>query len=299
MWMSIELKGATKSDAACLPQAGPPALRAELAGVELTSSDTQALAAFYADAMGHTGDWRGPAWTGALGGRWLKIRDGAGKHLGHAAFAVADDIALSALRARLTAASVIFDEIAAASHFGAAIRLNDPDGNELHFGLAGTAAPSGDLTVPPSRLQHLVFASDDTPAMVRFYCDILGFAASDYVKDDAGELTAAFLRCSREHHSLAIFRAPGKRLDHLCFDVADWAHIRDWADRFADRHIPLRWGPGRHGPGNNLFFFVNDPDGNWLEFSSELEVVEGERPIKLWAHEERTLNSWGAAFMRS
>ena len=75
--------------------------------------------------------------------------------------------------------------------------------------------------------------------------------------------------------------------------------IRDWADRFAERHIPLRWGPGRHGPGNNLFFFVTDPDGNWVEFSCDLEQVEGPRPVKTWAHEERTLNSWGAAYMRS
>ena len=44
---------------------------------------------------------------------------------------------------------------------------------------------------------------------------------------------------------------------------------------------------------------VNDPDGNWLEFSSELALVEGASPIRLWAHEERTLNSWGAALLRS
>jgi hypothetical protein len=81
--------------------------------------------------------------------------------------------------------------------------------------------------------------------------------------------------------------------------VADWTAIRDWADRFADRRITLRWGPGRHGPGNNLFFFVNDPDGNWIEFSTELELVEGPRETKLWIHEERTLNSWGTAFLRS
>ena len=61
----------------------------------------------------------------------------------------------------------------------------------------------------------------------------------------------------------------------------------------------MKWGPGRHGPGNNLFLFVHDPDGNWVELSAELEVVAPDRPTGTWPHEERTLNSWGSAPLRS
>jgi len=60
----------------------------------------------------------------------------------------------------------------------------------------------------------------------------------------------------------------------------------------------LMWGPGRHGPGNNLFVFIEDIDGNWIEISAELETVIG-RPPKNWPQEERTLNLWGKAIMRS
>jgi len=35
----------------------------------------------------------------------------------------------------------------------------------------------------------------------------------------------------------------------------------------------VKWGPGRHGPGNNLFVFIHDLDGNWVEVSAELEHV--------------------------
>ena len=38
-----------------------------------------------------------------------------------------------------------------------------------------------------------------------------------------------------------------------------------WGDRFVERHIKLDWGPGRHGPGNNLFAFITDPDGLRIE----------------------------------
>jgi catechol 2,3-dioxygenase len=60
----------------------------------------------------------------------------------------------------------------------------------------------------------------------------------------------------------------------------------------------LMWGPGRHGPGNNLFIFIEDPDGNWIEVSAELEVVH-DRPAVDWPHERRTLNLWGPAILRS
>jgi len=43
--------------------------------------------------------------------------------------------------------------------------------------------------------------------------------------------------------------------------------------------LPLEWGPGRHGPGNNLFVFVHDPEGNWIEISAELEQVTPDRPV--------------------
>jgi catechol 2,3-dioxygenase len=63
--------------------------------------------------------------------------------------------------------------------------------------------------------------------------------------------------------------------------------------------IPLWWGPGRHGPGNNLFFMVEDPDGHKVEFSAELERMPPEMAPRTWPHEQRTLNLWGSAWMRS
>jgi hypothetical protein len=67
----------------------------------------------------------------------------------------------------------------------------------------------------------------------------------------------------------------------------------------ASLRIPLWWGPGRHGPGNNLFFMIEDPDGHKVEFSAELERVPRETDFRTWPHEQRTLNLWGSAWMRS
>ena len=44
---------------------------------------------------------------------------------------------------------------------------------------------------------------------------------------------------------------------------------------------------------------LRDPDGNLAEISSEIEHCAPGRPAGLWPHEERTLNLWGKAILRS
>ena len=87
-------------------------------------------------------------------------------------------------------------------------------------------------------------------------------------------------------------------MDHHSYEAGDWGYIRDWCDHFASHDIQLDWGPGRHGPGNNLFVFITDPDGNWIEVSAELEVIY-DRGVVDWPQHPRTLNKWGRAIMRS
>ena len=135
--------------------------------------------------------------------------------------------------------------------------------------------------------------------MVDFYADKLGFTVSDRVRDAGGVLRACFMRSDLEHHSLAIFRAPEARLDHHSYETGNWGDIRDWADHLARKDIPIVWGVGRHGPGDDLFFMVRDPDENLVEISAEIEQCAAERPAGLWPHAERTLNVWGNAILRS
>ena len=112
-------------------------------------------------------------------------------------------------------------------------------------------------------------------------------------------MSACFLRSDPEHHSLAFFRAGHAGFDHHSYEAACWNDIRDWGDHFAARQMGIVWGAGRHGPGNNLFIFVRDPDGNHVEISAEIERFGFDQQPGTWRHEERTLNLWGSAWMRS
>jgi catechol 2,3-dioxygenase-like lactoylglutathione lyase family enzyme len=274
-------------------------LVARLHHLEIGCADPQRSADFYAQALGYAVRRDGDAFVAEAADRLLVLVAGEPKALLTAAFAVPDGAELAALRDRLETTGQAFTT-GETRFFGESVTVADPDGNRFVFGVpaAGATVPDEGVT-PPARLQHLVVASRAPERITRFFTEVLGFNLSDDVLDAEGGVRTSFLRCSDEHHSFAVFLAAENRLDHHCYETRDWNAIRDWADHFADQRIPLQWGPGRHGPGNNLFLFVHDPDGNWVEISAELEIVGADRPVGQWPHEQRTLNSWGQGLLRS
>ncbi len=279
-------------------------LTATLHALILGAPDPKVMADFYERAMGYRIALRGDDAVASAAGRHLVFAQGAPNTMIEAAFLLPNAGELARLRARIGAhgwpredgPSVFFED---------SVAVRDPDGNRLSFGtlalIPGENRPDQEVTEfsLDARLQHVVMASRDAERIVRFFVDVLGFTVSDDVHDGEGSVTTSFLRCSVEHHSFAVFRAGENRFDHHCYETRDWNAMRDWADHLAQERIRLQWGPGRHGPGNNLFLFFHDPVGNWVELSAELELVGHDRPVGAWMHEERTLNSWGPGKLRS
>jgi catechol 2,3-dioxygenase len=278
-------------------------LTATLHHIVLNTPDPEGLADFYRRALGYRIETGPEGVIGYAADRRVRFVNGPGNSLACAGFALPDAEALSRLRSRLALADVTSSD-GEDVFFEDAVQVSDPDGNQYKFGLLRPAVASDALQevaspLPPARLQHVVIASEQPEQIARFFTEVLGFTLSDDVVDERGGVRTSFLRCSEEHHSFAVFKAPRARFDHHCYETRDWNAIRDWGDHLAEERIKMTWGPGRHGPGNNLFFFINDPDGNWLELSAELEVVSHDRPVGRWLHEERTLNFWGQGILRS
>ena len=188
-----------------------------------------------------------------------------------------------------------------------AVAVRDPDGWLSVFGLPRRDLPSQKAVNTPSalklsgRLQHVVVATNNLAPMMQFYENVLGYVASDYCAadiDDPATRKVAFYRSDPEHHSFAVFSASEVRSDHHAYEVDSWNDIRDWADHMSSLNIKLWWGPGRHGPGNNLFFMIRDPHGNQVEISAELENLPREMAARVWPLEERSLNLWGPGWIR-
>lgn len=270
---------------------------ARLHHVAMGSPDPRALARFYADHLDFSATRDADSFILRGTDRRLIIAPGNARQLLHAGFDLTTQARVASYRAALHRDSVATEDFAAAFFAPGAFAVSDPDGNRMAF---GAALPDPALPATrPGRLQHVVVASTDAAQVAGFFADQLGFRVTDRVRAPDNATTAAFLRTDEEHHSFAVFRAPAARLDHFSFEVGDWNAIRDWSDHFARAEVPIFWGPGRHGPGNNLFIMANDPDGNAMEFSAEITLHPFPMPPGDWPHEPRTLNLWGAAIMRS
>ena len=259
------------------------------------SAEPERLARFYGELLEDRVEaLPGGEWLVQGHGRRLLVGRGAPGAVPWFALALRDAAQLAAYAAALDRQGVAREPAATPLCQDGAFAVTDPDGRRVVFGVAFTEVE----TKTTARLQHFVCASTRLDEMLHFYRDKLGMRESDRVLEGEA-LAAVFLRSDPEHHSFAAFRAPESRADHHCYETSGWMDIRDWGDRMAKLHIPLWWGPGRHGPGNNLFFMIEDPDGHKVEFSAELERLPQEADFRTWPHEQRTLNLWGSAWMRS
>ena len=262
----------------------------------LESDDPSNLANFYCETLRMTQTIQGSLIMVEGAERKLLIGSGSSRKLGFGAYGFDSDAGLTQLRRSLESAGITLDESPSPLFSDHAFSLTDPDNNRLVFGRSTAISNNSAM---PARLQHLVVATDEMAPMLDFYAGQLGFAITDRVEDETGDLRACFLDSDDEHHSFAFFKASEKRLDHHAYEAGEWSLIRDWADHLADLDVKIVWGPGRHGPGNNLFFMINDPDGNWVEISAELEQLTSERQVRIWPHGEKALNLWGSGYLRS
>jgi len=262
------------------------------------SSHPDRLARFYGNIMNMTVSKISPKeWRCEGPGRRLTIVEGTDKKLCYAGFACRDEVGLNCLRSRAEYEKLEIKANLSPFFFEESFSLIDPNGNRICFGLAkpDTICHKG----IPGPLQHLTFAATDVMPFIEFYEGKLGFSLTDRVIKEDGSVATAFMTSNHEHHTLACFKSNYNGIDHHSYEAGDWIYIRDWCDHFSTYDVRLVWGPGRHGPGNNLFVFIIDPDGNWVEISAELEVIFNRKAVD-WIHHPRTLNKWGPdAVMRS
>ena len=265
--------------------------------LHLNSADPGRLSRFYASLLELSSSRADDcSYVLAGGQRRLLVSKGPDGTPSFIAFAVQDIAALEHLRGKLAATVGDLEAVRSPLFSEGSFAIRDPQGRRIVFGVAPAKAHPDPR---PGRLQHVVFQTTAIDPLVEFYVKRVGFTISDKVVNEDGSLAAFFLRSDPEHHSLAFFVGTKNELDHHAYETTCWNDIRDWADRFGKERIPMFWGPGRHGPGNNLFFMVRDVDGNKLELSAELETFTPDQPPRVWPNTEYTLNYWGSAWMRS
>jgi catechol 2,3-dioxygenase-like lactoylglutathione lyase family enzyme len=125
--------------------------------------------------------------------------------------------------------------------------------------------------IGPLKLGHLAFCVEDPKAFADFYMRVLGFRLSDWIED-----WFVFLRCGPDHHTVNFVQGKTTRMHHVAFELKDWAQIQTACDFLGGRNIQLAWGPGRHGPGHNIYTYHRNPDDQIVELFTELDKMMDE-----------------------
>jgi catechol 2,3-dioxygenase-like lactoylglutathione lyase family enzyme len=171
------------------------------------------------------------------------------------------------------------------------LRFCDPEQNtiELASGITVKPASDGQPDYAPIGLNHTLLYAGDLPAQQAFYERLFGMRVSDTV---LGLMT--FLRCSPNHHSFGFIALPKRGLHHLSLDLSNQAELSEAIFHLGDQGYRLLDGPGRHGPGNMLFVYFEDPDGNVVEWNTEIQQVDEAIHVPKCWDPGPALNLWQA-----
>ena len=170
--------------------------------------------------------------------------------------------------------------------------LKGPEGQVYRFLPEGKSAPLPADRDKPIQLSHVVLNCADVDAAERFAVETLGFKVSDRTAH------MTFVRCNRKHHCVAFARGGFSSLNHIAFEMHDVDGVMRGIGRLRDAGFDCTWGPGRHGPGNNVFGYFIAPFGANIEYTAEVEEVGDDYRVGTpadWKWPPGRIDHWGVS----
>lgn len=201
------------------------------------------------------------------------------------------EVAAVQARARSAGASVqTFTELDAPGG-GAGCVIEGPEKQKYRF--VAELVPVAELPSErdrPLQITHAVLNSVDVAASERFVETALGFRISDRTK------IMTFVRCNRKHHALAYAHSDVSSLNHIAFEMNDVDGVMRGIGRMRDAGYDVVWGPGRHGPGDNVFGYFIAPFGGIVEYTAEVSEVADDYRVgspEDWKWPPGRIDQWG------
>ncbi len=221
------------------------------------------------------------------------MESGAEDDLAYVGFEVACADSLTAVRQRLTAASVPIVEaepwLLAERRVTGMFSCQDPQGLrvEIFYGPALATetpfvSPAGVTGFVGDRqgLGHVVLSALDIDASRHFFQDLLGFRLSDIIRMKFGPemiMDLEFYHCNPRHHTLALVPAPTpKRLLHFMLQARALDDVGFALDRAERAQVPIVQTLGRHTNDQMVSFYAQTPSGFEVEFGFGGQEVDDE-----------------------
>ena len=135
---------------------------------------------------------------------------------------------------------------------------------------------------------HVVLTVTSIDTALPFYCDLLGFRISDYVRQP---ITAYFLHANPRHHSVALFEAPHTGMHHLMVELYSFDDVGQGYDIALGEKDRIVATLGRHPNDLVTSFYMHTPSDILIEYGwGGLEVDDA-----TWQPSEMTTvaSYWG------
>src|SRR4029077_5347120 len=121
---------------------------------------------------------------------------------------------------------------------------------------------------------------------------LLGFRVSDRTRG------WGLVRVNYSHHREDFARACFSSLNHGAFEMRDIDAVMRGIGRLRDHGLSPAWGPGRHGPGANVFAYFVAPFGAVVEFSTAVDKVPHDHRAgspQDWTWPPGRIDRWGVS----
>ncbi len=149
--------------------------------------------------------------------------------------------------------------------------------------------PTQGLPFKVQKIGHVVLNVADLERSLKFYVGVLGFRISDIYPDSMVPGGMAFMRCSPDHHGVALVgsakeRSTNSGMHHMAFAVASLDEVFRSREHLRRHGVKIVY-EGRRRAGCQIAVEFLDPDGHHLEIYWGLDEVGSDgrvRPPDEW-----------------
>jgi catechol-2,3-dioxygenase len=121
----------------------------------------------------------------------------------------------------------------------------------------------------PERYGHINIHPQDPTAFKNFLVEVFDFKVVDVIGTDF----VYFLRCSTDHHGIALVKGPGW-LHHHAWQAQSIADLGKLGDRLWEAGSRLLMGPVRHGESSrNIAAYYIEPGGSVVELYTDMRQI--------------------------
>jgi len=132
----------------------------------------------------------------------------------------------------------------------------------------------------PQRLGHMLMFTPDYEKSEQFFTDVLGLRTTDRAKGKVSFMAAG--NGVIDHHCFGLIPSTHRGFQHASFKVTGIDDIGFGAWRMRAAGYKESFGPGRHALASNLFHYIRDPWGSWIEYYADMDRISDRWECRDW-----------------